>query len=393
MSAPRRAPGLSTLSVHAGEERAPTGPLDPPLVLSSTFTFADADVAAAAAREEGDAYIYSRWATPNVEALERKVAALEGGEAAVCTGSGMAAVSGVLLSFLNAGDHVVAPRSLYAETARVLRERLPRLGIETTFVDGASIEAYAAAMRPSTRLLYAETPANPTLTITDLRAFAALARERGALSVADNTFATPFCQRPLALGVDVVLHSLTKALGGHGDAVGGVVVCDASRRRVVADTVVKGMGAVLAPFNAFLVERGLRTFALRMERATASALELARWLEARPEVARVHYPGLAAHPGHQVAKRQMHAFGALVSFELAGGLDAGRRLLERVQLVSHAVSLGDVRSLITHPASTTASTMPAADRRAAGIGDGLLRMSVGIEDQADLMADLEQALG
>jgi cystathionine beta-lyase/cystathionine gamma-synthase len=275
----------------------------------------------------------------------------------------------------------------------VLRERLPRLGIETTFVDAASIEAYAAAMRPSTRLLYAETPANPTLTITDLRALAALARERGALSVADNTFATPFCQRPLALGVDVVLHSLTKALGGHGDAVGGVVVCDASRRRVIADTVVKSMGAVLAPFNAFLVERGLRTFALRMERATATALELARWLESRPEVARVHYPGLASHSGHAVAAAQMQAFGALVSFELGGGLAAGRRVLERVRLVAHAVSLGDVRSLITHPASTTASTMPAADRRAAGIGDGLLRMSVGIEDVADLQADLEQALG
>jgi methionine-gamma-lyase len=393
MSDPHRPFGPSTLSVHAGEERPATGPLDAPLVLSSAFTFADADVAAAAARQEGDAYIYGRWATPNVEAVERKVAALEGGEAAVCTGSGMAAVSGVMLSLLKSGDHVVAPRSLYAETARVLRERMPRLGIETTFVDGSSIDAYAAALRPSTRLLYAETPANPTLTITDLRALAALARTHGAISVADNTFATPFCQRPLELGIDVVLHSLTKALGGHGDAVGGVVVCDAARRSLVADTVVKGLGAVLAPFNAFLIERGLRTFALRMERATANALALARWLEARPQVARVHHPGLSSHPGHAVAARQMRAFGALVSFELAGGLQAGRRVLERVRVVSHAVSLGDVRSLITHPASTTASTMPAADRRAAGIGDGLLRMSVGIEDEADLIADLEQALG
>ncbi len=386
-------PGLSTLAVHGGEERPPTGPLDPPLVLSSAFSFADADVAAAAFRGENDAYIYSRWATPTVEALEAKVAALEGGEAAVAAASGMAAVSGTLLALLEAGAHIVAPRAMYAESARLLRERLPRLGITTTFVDATSIDAYAEAIRPETRILYAETPANPTLAITDLAGLAELGRSRGLTTLADNTFATPACQRPLSLGIDVVLHSMTKALSGHGDAVGGVVVTDAARRERIADTLVKGMGGVLSPFNAFLIARGVRTLALRAERANTSALAIARWLEARRGVARVHYPGLASHPGHTLASRQMRAFGGLLSFELEGGLAAGRRVLERVRVVSHAVSLGDLRSLITHPASTTASTMPPADRRLAGIADGLLRLSVGIEDADDLIADLDQAIG
>jgi methionine-gamma-lyase len=393
--------GLSTLSVHAGEPRPATGPLDAPLVLSSTFCFADAEVAAAAFRGDNDAYIYGRWATPTVEALEAKVCALEtadmpapsgDGWGAVATASGMAAVTGTLLSLLRAGDHVVAPRALYAETARLLRERLPRLGIETTFVDGASVEQYERALTPSTRLLYAETPANPTLTITDLRALSSFARQRGLITVVDNTFATPACQRPLSLGIDVVLHSMTKALCGHGDAIGGMVVADKARRDQIADTIVKGMGGVLSPFNAFLIARGIRTLSLRMARSTASALSVARWLEERRGIARVHYPGLRSHPGHAVAAQQMHGFGALIAFELEGGIDAGRRVLDGVALISHAVSLGDVRSLITHPASTTASTMPADDRRAAGIADGLLRLSLGIEDERDLIADLDRAI-
>ncbi len=385
--------GLSTRAVHAGEPRTATGPLDPPLVLSSAFAFADAETAAGAFRGENDAYVYGRWGTPTVEALESKIAALEGGEAAVATASGMAAISGTLLTLCGAGDHVVAPRSIYGESARLLRERLPKLGIAATFVDGTSIAAYAEAIRPTTRVLYAETPANPVLAVTDLAALARLARERGLTSIADNTFATPACQRPLGLGIDVVVHSMTKALCGHGDAIGGMIVSSAELRERFADTVVKGLGAVLAPLNAFLIGRGVRTLGLRMERASASALAIARWLAVRDGVARVHYPGLAEHPGHAVAVRQMHAFGALLSFELVGGVEAGRRVLDRVRLVSHAVSLGDVRSLITHPASTTASTMSPEDRLAAGIGDGLLRLSVGIEDAGDLIADLEQALG
>ena len=384
--------GLATLAVHAGEHRDPSGALDAPIVMSSAFAFESADLAAGAFRGENEAYIYGRWANPTVEHLEQKLAALEQGGAAVATASGMAAISGALLSLLRAGDHLVAPRSMYGESARLLRERLPRLGIETTFVDDPSPASYEAAIRPTTRVLYAESPANPMLAVTDLAAIGALARSRGLVSVADNTFATPYCQTPLALGVDLVVHSMTKALGGHGDAIGGCVVGPVGLLDAVRDTVVKGFGGVLSPFNAWLVARGIATFALRQREACASASAIARWLASHPAVARVHYPGLASHPGHAIAARQMRAFGALVAFELEGGLDAARDVVDRVELVSHAVSLGDTRSLITHPASTTASTMPADDRRRAGIGDGLLRLSVGIEDADDLLRDLAHAL-
>jgi methionine-gamma-lyase len=387
-----RAPGFSTLSVHAGEAHGGPAPLEAPLVLSSAFALGSAEQAAAAFRGETAAYVYGRWGNPSVEQLETKIAELEGAEDAVATASGMAAVTGALLASLRAGDHVVAPLAFYGESSRLLRERLPAFGIETTFVDATDVDAYRRAIRPETRLLYAESPANPTLQVTDLAALAALAREHGLTLVADNTFATPFCQTPLELGADLVVHSLTKALGGHGDAIGGVVAGTRERIDRVRDLVVKGFGGVLAPFNAFLIARGVRTLGLRQARACASALEIARRLEGHPAVAAIHYPGLASHPGHAIAARQMRAFGSLVAFELEGGLDAGRRVLDRVRVISHAVSLGDVRSLITHPASTTASTMPPELRRQAGIGDGLLRVSIGIEDVEDLTRDLDRAL-
>jgi methionine-gamma-lyase len=378
--------------VHAGERRDATRALEAPLVLSSAFAFDSAEEAARAFQGEGDAYIYGRWANPSVEQLEAKVAELEGAEAAVATASGMAAVSGALLSVLRAGDHLVAPLAFYAESARLMRERLPAFGIETTFVDGTSVEAYAAAARPGTRVFYAETPANPTLGIVDLEALASAARSHNALLIVDNTFATPYCQNPIALGADLVVHSLTKALGGHGDAIGGVVAGSRGRVDPVRDLAVKGLGGVLAPFNAFLVARGMRTLGLRQERASASAQSLAERLAGHAAVARVYYPGLASHPGHAVARRQMRAFGSLLSFELTGGVDAGRRLLEAVRVITHAVSLGDVRSLVTHPASTTASTMSRELRARAGISDGLVRLSVGIEDEADLWGDLQRGL-
>ncbi|MBI3206640.1 MAG: aminotransferase class I/II-fold pyridoxal phosphate-dependent enzyme [Myxococcales bacterium] len=390
MAEPPRGP--STLSVHAGDRRGADQALEAPLVLSSAFVFGSADQAAAAFRGEADAYIYGRWGNPSVEELEAKVAALEGAEAGVATASGMAAVTGALLSRVVSGDHVVAPLAFYGESARLMRERLPRFGIETTFVDATSVEAYVAALRPTTRLVYAETPANPTLGITDLEALSAALRPRGILLVVDNTFATPYCQNPLRLGADLVVHSMTKALGGHGDAIGGGVVGSRGLTEPVRDLVVKGLGGVLAPFNAFLIARGIRTLALRQERACASASILAQRLSEHRAVARVHYPGLATHPGHDVARRQMRAFGSLLSFELTGGLAAGKRILDEVRVVSHAVSLGDVRSLVTHPASTTASTMPAELRARAGIGDGLVRVSAGIEDVEDLWADLASAL-
>jgi methionine-gamma-lyase len=395
-----RADAIGSACVHAGDARDPTsGALETPLVLSSAFGFASGEEAAGAFRGENDAYIYGRWANPTVEALEAKLAALEGTEAACATASGMAAVSGALLTVCEQGSHVVAPRSMYAETARLLRERLPRLGITTSFVDARDRAAYAGAIRPETRVLYLETPSNPILGVTDIEATVGLAKARGLLTIADNTFATPFSQTPHALGVDLVVHSMTKGLGGHGDAIGGVVCGRAADVARVADTVVKGLGGILSPFTAFLVARGLRTFALRQRQACETAAALAARLAEHPAIARVHHPSLASHPGHGLAAKQMHAFGSLLSFEVrgAGGADGplayGRRVLDSVRLVTHAVSLGDVRSLLVHPASTTHSTMPPDARALADVTDGLLRLSVGIEPLEDLWADLERALG
>lgn len=403
----RRADSIATICVHGGEAPDDDGALDPPIVLSSAFAFTSAEHAARAFRGEEDAFIYGRWGNPTVDALEAKLAAIEGAESACATASGMAAIAGVVLASCEAGDHVVAPRSMYAESARLLRERLPKLGITTTFVDGTP-EAYAAAVTERTRILYVETPSNPTLGVVDVGAIAELARSlagpataatRGRpLVVVDGTFATPFAQSPLALGADLVVHSMTKGISGHGDVIGGAVM---GRRALVdgaRELIVKGFGGVLSPLSAWLVARGLRTFALRQERACATAAALATHLATHPRVAVVHHPSLAAHPGHALANRQMHAYGALLSFELRAGpgtdaLDRGRKVLEALRIATHAVSLGDVRTLVVHPASTTHSTMPAETRRLANITDGLLRVSCGIESLADLIADFDRSLG
>jgi len=389
-------PASSTLCVHGGDRPDPaTGAVEPPLHLASAFAFDDAAQAAGAFQGENDHFIYGRWGNPTVDALEDKIAALETGGAegysAVATASGMAAITATLLTLCASGDSIVAPRSMYGESARLLRERLPRFGITTTFVDQTDPGEYERAIGPNTKVLYVETPANPTLTVTDLAAVTAIARRHGLTVVADNTFATPYCQRPLAHGVDLVIHSMTKAIGGHGDAIGGAVVGDDARIRAIKETAIKSFGGVLAPFNALLVARGVRTFALRARQSCATALALARALEAHPRVRRVFHPGLASHPGHAIAARQMSAFGALVAFEVES-LAVGRGVLEGCRVVTHAVSLGDVRSLITHPASTTHASMPAQARKAAGIEDGLLRVSCGIEETEDVVADVLTAL-
>ncbi len=400
-----RANAIGSACVHAGDQRdALSGALEAPIVLSSAFGFESGEDAAKAFRGENDAYIYGRWGNPTVEALEAKLAALEGTEAACATASGMAAVSGAILTVCEQGSHIVAPRSMYAETARLFRERLPRLGITTTFVDARDPAAYGAAIGPATRVLYVETPSNPILGVTDIPAVVSLAKAHGLLTIADNTFATPFAQTPHALGVDLVIHSMTKALGGHGDAIGGAVCGNTALVARVADAIVKGFGGTLSPFTAFLVSRGLRTFALRQRQACETAALLAARLEEHPAVERVHHPSLRSHPGHALAQRQMHAYGSLLSFEVRGeqgkgdgggarsALARGRRVLEGVRVITHAVSLGDVRSLLVHPASTTHSTMPADARALAHITDGLLRLSVGIEPAADLWSDLSRAL-
>jgi methionine-gamma-lyase len=394
----RRADAIATICVHGGESPDADGALDPPIVLSSAFVFASAEHAARAFRGEEEAFIYGRWGNPTVDALEAKLAAIESAEAACATASGMAAIAGVVLASCEAGDHVVAPRSMYAESARLLRERLPKLGITTSFVDG-SAAAYAAAVTPRTRLLYVETPSNPTLGVVDIAAIVELSRSLAHRPrvVVDGTFATPFAQSPLALGADLVVHSMTKGIGGHGDVIGGAVMGSRALVDAAREVIVKGFGGVLSPLSAWLVARGLRTFALRQERACATAAIVAARLAEHRRVAVVHHPSLPSHPGHALANAQMHAYGALLSFELrhdAGhdAVEAGRNVLEALRVATHAVSLGDVRTLVVHPASTTHSTMPAETRRLAGITDGLLRVSCGLESAADLVADLEQAM-
>lgn len=389
---PRRDRLTSTACVHAGDERRDTGGLDAPLVLSSAFALGTAEEAERAFGGELDRDVYGRWGNPTVRELEHALAEVEGVELGVATASGMAAISATLLSLCQTGDHVVAPLACYGETSRLLRERLPSLGIHTTFVSDTSPASYRDALTERTRVLWVETPANPVLAITDIRAVREVADAAGATVVVDSTFATPFCQRPASHGAHLVVHSATKALGGHGDAIGGAILGDTERVNAARRWVAQALGGVLSPFNAFLILRGLRTLALRQARACESAARLADALARHPAVARVYHPSLPDHPGHAIACRQMTAFGALLAFDLRGGLPAGRQVLDRVALVSHAVSLGDVRSLITHPASTTAVNMPPEVRKAAGIGDGLLRLSVGIEDADDLLADLTRAL-
>jgi cystathionine beta-lyase/cystathionine gamma-synthase len=391
---------LDALSAGGEEEEAA-------LVSSVAFPLENADFAAAAfargnapveerlANQAPMPPIYGRWANPTTDALEARLAHLEGAEAALVTASGMAAISGTCLTFLAAGDHVVAPRSLYAETARLFRERLPRLGITTTFIDDVTPASYAAAITDQTRALYLETPSNPLLRVTDVAAVVAIAKERNLLTFADGTFATPFAQSLVAAGVDVTLHSLTKGLGGHGDAIGGV--CLGARKLLLPlrDTVTKGLGSVLAPDAAQRILRGLRTFPLRQFRANLTAARIARLLAARDDV-RVHHPSLPTHPDHSIAARTMHAFGTVVSFEILdageGARARGRIFLDALQVFTRAVSLGDTASLAIHPASTTHASMPAADRLRAGIGDGLVRLSIGLESAESLGADLTQAL-
>lgn len=388
---------FDTEAVHAGERPDPTtGAVDTPIYQANAFTHPEAAESArvveALQAGERDGYLYTRWGNPTIRALEEKLAALEGGEAALATASGMSAVSTALLSLLRADDHIVAARQLYSGTFHLLSEKLPRFGIETTFVDSTRIENFERAIKPNTKLIYIETPSNPLLEITDIAGVAELARSKGILTMIDNTFATPYNQRPIELGIDVVIHAATKYLSGHGDAMGGAVI---GRKEFIDHALTsfhRDLGAVISPFNAWLTLRGLRTLGLRMERHNENALATAKFLQEHPKVKRVYYPGLEDHPGHKLAKSQMKGFGGVLSFEVKGGYEAGVRLINSVELCTRAVSLGDVKTLITHPASTTHYIVPKEERAAAGISDGLIRLAVGIEDPEDLMADLDRAL-
>jgi len=383
--------GFATRLVHAGIPKDEHGSVVPPIYQTSTFAFGNAQQGASRFAGESDGYIYTRIGNPTVRAFEDCVTALEGGVGSVATSSGMAAVTTAFLARLRSGDHVVSTASVYGPSRVLLERHLSRYGVASSYVDTSDLAAVRAALRPETRLVYVETPSNPMMQVTDLRSVADLAHSHGAMLVVDSTFASPYLQHPLALGADVVLHSVTKFINGHADVVGGVLV---TRDIDVYDSLRQTMtltGCCMDPHQAFLAHRGLKTLALRVDRAQASAAEIARWLEGRPEVAWVRFLGLASHPQHELARRQMSGFGTMISFELRGGIEAGRRLMNRVKLATLAVSLGGVETLIEHPASMTHSGVPAAERLAAGITDGLVRYSVGIEDARDLIADLEQA--
>ena len=383
---------IYTQVVHAGQSRdGQFGALSTPIYNASTFVFPDAEQGSAIHEGEQPGYFYGRMGNPTQAALEAAMCDLERGEAALAGSSGMAAVTTALLTLVDSGDHIIAPRAIYASAAGVLDTLLTRLGVEVSYVDGTKTESFVDAVRKNTKLIYLETPANPTLSIIDLEAVCAFARSRSIITIVDNTFATPFNQRPLSLGADVVVHSATKYLGGHGDLLAGVIVGSSEFLDRARWKTHKLLGGVIAPNTAWLVLRGIKTLALRMERHNDNAMAVASFLSGHPKVEAVHYPGLPAHPLHSVAMKQMRGFGGVVAFDV-GTVDRGRLLVNSLNLCSLAVSLGDVASLIQHSASMTHASIPPERRQAAGITDGLLRLSVGIEDKDEIIADLDQAL-
>lgn len=384
---------FATLAVHAGEAPCPlTGAVDTPIYQSTTFAAADSDDMAALYAGEKPGYMYTRYGNPTVHALEQKVAALEGGEAAQAFATGMAAVSSAILGYVKAGDHVVAARSLYGAAYNFLNRKLPAMDASTTFVQSTRAEDFEAAIRPNTRLIYFESPSNPILEILDIAAIAQIARKHNIACVMDNTFASPFLQQPLKLGITAVVHSATKYLCGHGDAMGGIVVGAKDYIEHLNHDVLRDFGGVMSPFTAWLMLRGIRTLHVRMPVHCANAQQVAEFLARHPNVERVYYPGLTNHPGHELARRQMRAFGAMMSFEAKGGYEGGKRVMDRVKIFFRAASLGDTRSLIVHSASTSHRAVPQEQRQAIGITDGLVRLSIGIEAVEDLIEDLDQAL-
>ncbi|MEF9995096.1 MAG: O-succinylhomoserine sulfhydrylase [Burkholderiaceae bacterium] len=388
---------FDTLAVRAGTLRTEFGEHSEALFLTSSFTFQSAAQAAARFANADEGYTYSRVGNPTVRMFESRLAALEGAEDALATATGMAAIFTAVIAVLRAGDHAICAANAFGATVQLFTNLLPRFGIEVSFVEDTAIDAWRALVRPNTRLLFAETPSNPLTALVDIAALSALGRDIGAVSVIDNCFCSPVAQQPLALGADVVVHSATKYLDGQGRVLGGAVVGSRAFIRDQALPILRTAGMSLSPFNAWVLLKGLETLPLRMRAQSENALAIARWLEAHPAIARVHFPGLPSHPQYELAQRQQQLPGAIVCFELAGSGDAEWRerawsLIDRVRLMSITANLGDTRSTITHPATTTHGRLTPAARARAGVGEGLIRMSVGLESPRDLMGDLEQAL-
>jgi O-succinylhomoserine sulfhydrylase len=384
---------LETLALHTGIHRSQFNEHSEALYLTSSFVFDNAAQAEARFSDAEPGNIYSRFTNPTVTAFQERLAALEGAEACVATSSGMSAILACAMGLLSAGDHIIASRSLFGATVSLFGNILKRFGIDTTFVPATDPAAWEAAVRPETKLFFIETPSNPLTEISDITALAGVAKKAGAWLAVDNCFCSPMLQRPLELGADLVIHSATKYLEGQGRVLGGAVL---GRRELVMEGGIFGFlrtaGPSLSPFNAWVILKGMETLKIRMERHSENALEVARWLETQPGVAKVHYPGLPSHPQYELAKRQQKTGGGIVSFELKKGREAAWRVVDSVRMISITANLGDTKSTLTHPATTTHGRISQESRNAAGITEGLLRIAVGLEAVTDIKADLARGL-
>jgi len=384
--------GINSKLVHGGYHPDATGAVNVPIYQSSTFAFRDAAHGAALFAGEEEGYIYTRIGNPTIRALEDSVADLEHGVGGIATSSGLGAVSTIYMALLEQGAHLVSTASVYGPSRGLIDKHFSRFGVQASFIDTSALDNLRRAMRPETRLVYVESPSNPAMQVTDIAGAAEIAHEHGCLLAVDNTFASPYLQTPLDLGADITFHSVTKFINGHADVVGGIIVAKEQSVFAQLRNVMVNLGCNMDPHQAFLVLRGLKTLGIRVAQAQRGAERIARWLETHPKVRWVRYIGLPSHPQHELAKRQMRGFGTMIAFELKGGFDAGRRLMDHVSLATLAVSLGGVETLIEHPASMTHASMGKAAREEAGFTDGLVRYSVGIEDPEDLIGDLERAL-
>jgi methionine-gamma-lyase len=383
--------GDATVAIHQGDERFHVGaPVGTTVARTANFTFESTEEMKRWAEGKSSAYIYTRYGNPTLTVAEEKLAALEGAEAAIVTASGMAAISSALLAVLKAGDEVISTRQTYGGTYRLMRDNFPRFGIVVRHVE-TDLAGIQQLVNPRTKALYIETPTNPTLRLVDLQKAVAFAKEWGLISLIDNTFASPVLQKPIQLGFNIVLHSATKYLSGHSDLIAGAAAGSHAIINEVRHNIIN-LGGSMDPEAAYLLIRGMKTLGVRMERQCETAMKIAKYLAKHPKVAKVHYPGLASHPDHKLAKRQMKGFGAMLAFDLKGGLSAARRFCDRVRIFLLAASLGGAESLVVLPIYTSHYNMSEAELRAAGVGAGTVRVSVGLEDPADLIEDLRQAL-
>lgn len=384
--------GFNTKLIHAGAFEDEFGSATVPIYQTSTFRFKSAQEGADCFSGKSDGYIYTRIGNPTINALEQNIAALENGYDGIATSSGMGAISSVYMALLGAGSHIISSDAVYGPARGVLEQDFSRFNVETSFVNTSRLENIVAAIKPNTKVLYIETPANPTMEITDIVACAKIAKEHNLILVVDNTFCSPYLQKPLDLGADVVLHSVTKFINGHADIVGGMIVTkEAELYKKIRHSMVY-MGCNMDPTQAFMVIRGVKTLGIRIDRAQESAMKVAEFLQSHPDVAWINYPGLTSHPQYELAKTQMNGPGSMMSFGLKGGYEAGKKLMDNVHLAILAVSLGGVETLIQHPASMTHAAVSKENKKAAGITDDLVRFSVGIEDVEDIISDLKQAL-